>query len=1629
MTTAENNKEKRFFLGKKRFWVRLLLRIPMVLFFLVLTLLALLFNSNTFQTWAAKRTANWLSNQLNTTVSIERLEVNITQRIFLKNFYMEDLEGDTLLFSGTLEAGLSSGLFTLFDNELTLDYISLDQATFKLHKDSSGSNVSRLFSTLQVKKKDKSKGRPLNLDLRRIDLKSVAFEEYNQFWGNLLNINVEAGYIEVKNLDFANKQVHFSKMVAIKPTVTRYEEMGPGLKALVESGLPPEPEVYPESLLPFDLQIDKILFREGHFKLDNFKWNSEREKPLDQLDYKHLDVRNITFDIDNFALKGWDFTGRINEISGYETSGLVVQHFYANEARVTPYGIDLNGMSLQTPDSRIGDTIRLVYDTYQDFLDFVNEVQLDCRIQNSTLAFKDIMTFASPLETNSFFVKNRDRVFSLNGQVRGAVNSLKGKNIDIRLGNQLYLRGEIAIRDVTSRYSEYMTLKLTRFSTHVQTLQSLLPGRGLPAPFNNLGKINFMGSFSGFFQDFVADGKLSTSIGNAALDMRLDLKNGRQKATYEGDFALQDFDLGAILNQPDLGRISFSSQVKNGHGLSLETAYANLNAGIDAFQFKGYTYKNAKIEGLLAKDSFKGKLEIKDSNIDLQFEGDLKNMQDSVPFYDFNAQVAKLDLQALHLTPEYYALSGDFSVTMQNRRIFDLIGNAEIKNLSLSNGIQVFEMEYLEAVSQKQPNGTKFLDLRSEILNAYLVGQFDLQEIPAALTSFLWSNFPEWSARFALWNPQRPIPPTDFRFSFEIPDSKNLFKIIKLPFDSLAKSTLIGSFSNYTDSLDWDLVMPQLNVGPLELKEIKTTVKGKGTEMKLDKLSIGKVRLDKMDSLFQLVTVGNLDRDTLHYELTTKLPGTDTIQMHLGGKIFQSSDLFQLVFNPENLILFRKRWSIEPDNVIQFGKGFFDTRNTQLKNADGQEIVLQPLGNEGLALAATNIGFEFINDLWQYKPLQFSGFFNVFLDVENIFKLFGTELVIESQSLQVNGDDWGALRTDIGLPDLTKPVEAFISITAPKQSRQILVEGTYVPPLAWHPDSLKNTLDASVGFSLLPLAYAEYFIGELISNSRGKVDANLHFFGKANRPDIEGDIFITDAATTVNYLQTRYFFEDSHVKVDNERFDATGTILKDEAGNPGTITGGIVHQKLREFGLDVQMYAPRIIALNTSKEDNEDFYGFGIGEVDLAFSGSFQQTELAVRATSAKGSRIVIPVSETTEANPINFIRFVDAQAEQEVAFSSQAPVLRGMNLKMELSVTRDAQIVMIFDEEAGDIIKAAGTGNIQLNITRAGEFYMYGDYEVEEGEYLFTLYNLVNKPFKVKEGGSNFIRWSGDPFNASIDIDAEYTGLSTSLTNFLLEYLEEAPQEVVEAAKNPTPVSLIMHLQGSLLRPDISFDIAFPDLTGELKRLADSKIDILKRDPNELNRQVFGLIVVGAFLPATGESATGSSNYLTTGINTLSELLSNQLSIYLTELLSEVFTDVSFISGVDFDIAYNVYDRTNYYEGPNPSQVLQGRGSEIQLQQKLFLADDRISVNVGGNFSEGNITSQGVYVTHNIAVEIILTDDRRYKFRFYNRTEPRLGGGFQTRTGAGFAYRREFDSFDELLGEIDKYNRKSWRK
>ena len=319
--------------------------------------------------------------------------------------------------------------------------------------------------------------------------------------------------------------------------------------------------------------------------------------------------------------------------------------------------------------------------------------------------------------------------------------------------------------------------------------------------------------------------------------------------------------------------------------------------------------------------------------------------------------------------------------------------------------------------------------------------------------------------------------------------------------------------------------------------------------------------------------------------------------------------------------------------------------------------------------------------------------------------------------------------------------------------------------------------------------------------------------------------------------------------------------------------------------------------------------------------------------------------------------------------------------MDFNLDVTPDAEVQIIFDPTMGDIIKARGSGPMNLSINTLGTFDMVGEYTIEEGDYLFTLQNVINKRLNIQPGST--LRWTGDPFNANIDVTAIYR--TKANPSDLLYGLAGTGEDVGRVT-----VDCRIFLTDRLMSPTVSYDLYLPFSDEDLRNRVKSRI----QSDEELSKQFLSLMVMNSFLPGTrsGESATGGENYMA-GMNNASELLSNQLSNWLSQISNE------------FDVGVNY----------RPGSELTPREMEVMLSTQFF--NDRLSID-GSLDMKSSVTAQN---TSNFAgdfdADYKLNKSGKIRLRAFNHSNDNITENNSDYTqGFGIFYKEEFNSFGELL-------------
>jgi hypothetical protein len=365
-----------------------------------------------------------------------------------------------------------------------------------------------------------------------------------------------------------------------------------------------------------------------------------------------------------------------------------------------------------------------------------------------------------------------------------------------------------------------------------------------------------------------------------------------------------------------------------------------------------------------------------------------------------------------------------------------------------------------------------------------------------------------------------------------------------------------------------------------------------------------------------------------------------------------------------------------------------------------------------------------------------------------------------------------------------------------------------------------------------------------------------------------------------------------------------------------------------------------------------------------------------------RGTRFNIPLFGAKSVNESDFITFVKPKGlEEEIQIEDEFKVsFKNLTLDMDIEVTSDAQVQLIFDPQVGDVIKGKGDGDIKMTLDRSGDFKMFGNYYINKGEYLFTLQNIINKKFLIQQGGT--INWSGSPYNALIDITGTYA-VRTALYELMY------PDTTNDNYKRRIQVDCILHMTDNLLNPNITFDVDLPNSDEATKTDVRNRIGV--GNVQEMNRQVFGLLVLNRFFPTEDQNQAlqQAGGFLETSS---AEMVSNQLSNWLSKISN------------DFDIGIN------YRPGDDITS------DEVQASLSTQLFNNRIIVD--GNVGVANTAANSSNIVGDVNIEYKITPDGRFRVRAFNKSNDinTLVENAPFTQGVGLSYQKDFNKLGDLF-------------
>ena len=137
-------------------------------------LLAFVIRTSTFQTYLASIATSILSNELNTRIQIDKVDILFFDRAELNQLYVEDQQKDTLALIKSLVVTIN--LLDLDKQVFSLDKVQLSQGTIKINRAKNTGVFNYAFIEEYFSSESKSDPKPFDFSINRLELSDIRFK-------------------------------------------------------------------------------------------------------------------------------------------------------------------------------------------------------------------------------------------------------------------------------------------------------------------------------------------------------------------------------------------------------------------------------------------------------------------------------------------------------------------------------------------------------------------------------------------------------------------------------------------------------------------------------------------------------------------------------------------------------------------------------------------------------------------------------------------------------------------------------------------------------------------------------------------------------------------------------------------------------------------------------------------------------------------------------------------------------------------------------------------------------------------------------------------------------------------------------------------------------------------------------------------------------------------------------------------------------------------------------------------------------------------------------------------------------------------------------------------------------------
>ncbi len=1572
--------------------------VGLLLLFLVAILLVQLPG---IQTSIIKKVNQSLSEKLGNQISVQKVDIDFFNRVNLSDIYLEDLQGDTLVYIQSIE--VKASLLGLIQNELIITEAKLKGADIQAKLDPSTKEYNFQFLvdafTPQENLNDTT---ALKFDLNKLYLEDNRF--YLEQANSQLDIVLKEGTLNLDFLDINNKKI-IAEDILLEDIQVKYSyEAGVNQKNndLQFTGLPWQIEV-----ANFDTEQLDIIVKEKH---------SKRQESI--IAFNDLNLSDVNMKAKDIKLDSIQMSGLITQLSLKEKSGFQLDKMDL-EFNLTDHGINLPNINVETPQSKINGSTFLTFEEFSN-LNNIKKIRINSDFDNTNIQMKDLRFFSDLFSNKGFANISSSENVILDGQLIGDIDELSFQNVKVKvpgiittkLNGKLYKilnKDELAFNllvkelktsseklssilpegtlpsslntfglvdlsgkfdgtlqsisvdnfdfnssaNTNAKFSGQITnvldpdqlrlkLQIEKLNTHLDDLKGFIKG-DLPPSIAGAGAISYEGNYTGSLKEFELDGELYTDIGNAVTDVQLKFDNKYKSASYSGAIQLENFDLGSVLNNDDFGNASLSIDA-DGAGLDLRDLNSEMNVKVTSLSYKNVIYENFTFSGMVNQKKFNGDFKIDNTHAIAEFTG-LLDLSGEEPEMDFKLDVDTLALLPMNLSSRNISMSGVVQINGIGNSLDDFLGNLDVNEFKLRVDTMTYQSDSLIFISSIDDKNNKNLIFNTDGIEASIKGDYRLTQIPIYFKDIVDYYIPvQWLVEES--NAITPSLDTKeiFSIGLEVKD-ESFLRLFAPKLYKLEDLSLYAYLNSDKESLLLNGSILALQFDKYKTKNIDLFSQNKDNSIE------NEILFDSLTGISNITLPINnlkaiLQKDKLTVNLNVENDSLANI-LSLGGNLTNEDGLYNFKFD-EVLKLDSANWTISKENSIQFKNDYLYVNSLRISK-DLQSLLVQsdnakPLGNTPLNVLLANFDIHELTNLMAFENDYLYGIADANILIQDIFSdprysgdLFAKEIILNKNELG-----------DINLSADKRKKSSILDLDISVDGKGNYAEGKGTLDLA------TNALRFESTFKDLDITIFEPFIEKIVSDSKGSVNGNISINGTEETLIINGSVTTNELSTIINFSNTNYQIDGQTVLIEDSKFIFDNMLLKDLENRKAFLNGSINHTNFKDFYYDLSVNTEAFQILNTSVEENPLFYGNLILNADASIKGPLNLPNIKVNASSLKGTEFHLsPFTESETVIQDDYIIFTNNSAINPDSLEGELYQLTNnlpLDLELTLDVGKDTKFQFILDPKSGDKLTCFGDANLQVNISPDGQINVFGQYTVDSGKYNFSYGKLIYKEFDLVKGGS--VIFQGDPLLARLDVETAYNTKATPLA--IIEDKSSLSETEVSRLQKRTEVQVALDINGTIRNPDLDFDLSFVNSDIQQNPNIDRRLNEIRSDQEQLYNQVFGLIIFDSFVDASvsGSIVQNTGNIALSSVSSLVEDRLNKL------------TD-KFIKGFDLIVNVDSYN-TDYINDSRSTSV-----TEFGVGASKSFFNNRLTLKALGNVDVDNRSSHAAFSS--IAGDFIL--------------------------------------------------------